>query len=147
MLVGITDGVSGRGAAGRHYVAVAAKSEAHADFAGKRAHCAAGNAEDAHLLHVSAVPKPILLLGKFLRAAPGAQDYANLPFLVQRHGYGIETRISDCFCRGSKRQWHGAGNVLAFTRIHPGQFVKLRNLAGYVYRERRGVKARDAFHS
>ena len=98
-------------------------------------------------LNLTANWRLIRAMDPLLRAAPGAQDYANLPFLVQRHGYGIETRISDCFCRGSKRQWHGAGNVLAFTRIHPGQFVKLRNLAGYVYRERRGVKARDAFHS
>src|SRR5207302_3105538 len=138
VLVGVTDGVSGRGAAGSDYVAVPAKAEAHADFAGKRAHCAAGNAEDTDLLYVSAVPEPILFLGKFLRAAPGTEDHANLPFLVQRHGCGIEASILDCFCRSSKHQRHDARNVLAFTRIHPGQFVKLRNLAGNVYWERRG---------
>ena len=116
----------------RDHVAVAAKSEAHADFAGKRSHGAAGNAEQADLLDVSAMPEPVLLLGKFLRAAARAQNHADLALFFHRHGGGIEAGILDRFGRGGDSQRHYAGDVFAFARVHPGKFVKLRNFAGDV---------------
>ncbi len=76
---------------------VAAKAEPHADFAGDRAHGAARNAEQADLLHVSGMPKPVLFFGELLRAAAGAEDYADFPFLVHRHGGGIQPGVLDGF--------------------------------------------------
>ena len=85
VLVGIANGVGRRRAARRDHVAIAAKSEAHADFAGQRAHGAAGDAEQADLLDVSGVPEPVLLFGKFLSATARAEDHANLALLLHRH--------------------------------------------------------------
>ena len=103
VLVGVADGIGRRSAARGHHVAVAAKAEAHADFAGDRAHGAAGDAEQADLLDVSAVPEPVLLFGKFLRAAAGAENHADLALFVHRHGGGIEARVLDGFGRGGHR--------------------------------------------
>ena len=135
MLVGVTDGVGGRSAARSHHVAVAAKSKTHADFAGQRSHGAAWNAEKADLLDVSAMPEPVLLFGKFLGAAPGPENHANLTLLLHRHGGGIESRVLDGFRGRGHGQRHHAGNVFAFARVHPGQFVKLGNLARDLYRQ------------
>ena len=43
------------------------------------------------------VPEPVLLLGKFLRAAAGAEHDADLALLLHRHSGGIETGITDGF--------------------------------------------------
>ena len=60
---------AGGGAAGGDHMAVAAKSKSHADFAGNRTHRAAGDAEQAYLFDVPAMPQAVLFFGKFLRAA------------------------------------------------------------------------------
>ena len=147
MLVGIADGVGRRSAARRHHVAVAAKSKAHADFAGQRSHSAAGNAEQADLFYVSAVPEAVLLLGKFLRAAAGSQNHADLALLLHRHGGGIEAGILDGFGGCGNGQRHDAGDMLALARVHPRQFVKFGNFAGDMYRQGGRIEARDAFYA
>jgi hypothetical protein len=37
--------------------------------------------------------------------------------------------------------------VFALARVHPGQFVKLRNFAGDVYRQGRRIEAGDTLHT
>ena len=49
--------------------------------------------------------------------------------------------------RGGDRQRYDAGNVLALARIHPGEFVKLWNFAGDVYRQGGRIEARNALHT
>ena len=80
----IAKGIGRRSAAGGDDVAHAAQAEAHADFAGERAHGPAGNAEQAHVFHVAGEPQPHLLLGELLRAAARAQHHADLALLLQR---------------------------------------------------------------
>ena len=147
VLIGVTEGVGGRSASGGDHVAVAAKAEAHADFAGNRAHGSAGNAEQAHLLDVSGMPEPVLFFGEFLGAAAGAEDHADFAFFVHRHGRRVEAGVPDGFAGGGYCQGYDAGHVLALTRIDPGEFVKFGNLAGNVHREVGGIKPRNALHA
>src|SRR5215469_5955140 len=68
VLVCVADRI-GRGSASCcDHVTVAAKTESHANLARNRSHCSTGNAEDADLLHLSAMPQPVLLFGKLLCA-------------------------------------------------------------------------------
>src|SRR5262249_40590895 len=82
MLIGVADRISRRGTACGDYVAVSAKAKAHADFAGDRAHGPAGDTEQAGFLFLSRVPQPVLLFGKFLRAATRAENYSDLTLFL-----------------------------------------------------------------
>ena len=85
VLISVANRVCRRSAARRNHVAVSAESETHADFARDRPHRSAGNAENADLFHVPAMPQPVLLFGKFLRAAARPENHANLAFFLHRH--------------------------------------------------------------
>ena len=56
-------------------------------------------------------------------------------------------RILNRFVCCGNRKRHYARNVLALARIHPGEFIKLRNFAGNVNRQGRRIEAGNAFDS
>src|SRR4029077_4594870 len=143
VLVGVADCFARRGAARGHYVAVAAAAEAHRDFARDRAHGAAGNAEQADLLDVSRVPKPVLLFGKFLRATARSQNHAYLALLVERHRRVVESGIFQSLVGSGHGERHYSRYMLALARVDPGEFIEFRNLSGNVYRQAAGIKTRN----
>jgi hypothetical protein len=143
MLVGVAKGVARRRASGRHHVAVSAKPETHRDFARNRAHGSARNAKQADLLDVSGVPETVLFLGKLLRASTRAENHADLALLREPHRGVVEPRIFERLGRGGDGQRHYAGNVLAFARIDPGEFLEIANLARDFHRQAAGVEATD----
>src|SRR5580658_3937742 len=145
MLVGITKGIGGRSTTGGDHVAVPAKTEAHADLARNRAHSSAWNTEQADLLDVAGMPKPVLFFRELLRAATRPEDYADLAFFLHAHCGWIESGVLDSFARCGNGQGHHPGNMLALAGIDPGEFVELGNLARDVYRKVGRIKARNAF--
>ena len=85
-----------------------------------------------------------MLLGKFLRAAAGAEDDADLALFLERHGDMIERGIFEGFRRRGHRQRNNARYVLAFARVDPSEFVEAGNLPRNVHRQAAGIEARDA---
>ena len=132
---GISNRISGRSAAGGDYVAEAAEAEAHAHFAGERAHGPAGNGEDAYLLDLSLVVKMVLMVGKIISAAAAAQHHADFAFAVEGEAGGINTGIAERLSRGRNGQGYGAGEMLALVRLDPVKLVEILNFAGNFYRK------------
>src|SRR5579872_283102 len=124
-------------------MAVAAEAEAHGDFARQRAHGATRNAEEAHLLDVSGVPKAVLLFGELLGSAAAAEDHADLALFVHGHCFGIEAGVANGFVRSGDGQGNDAGNVLALTRIDPGEFIEFGDFSGNVNWKSGSIEAGD----
>jgi oxygen-independent coproporphyrinogen-3 oxidase len=98
-------------------------------------------------LFLTAVPEPVLLFGKFLRATACSKHDTNLPLLLERKILWPQTGVTESFGRCSQAKRHHPGDMFALSRLDPCQFVELRYFAGDVYRKMSAVKAGDAFHA
>src|SRR5580704_19389553 len=97
MVAGVADRVGGRSTACRNHVAETPEAKAHGHFAGQRADSGGGNHIHAALLLQAGIIEPILLFGKLLTAAAGAQHDADFSQLVAIHPVWFKARIGQRF--------------------------------------------------
>ena len=91
-----------------------------------------------------------MLFAEVHGAAAGAQQHTDFALLFHAHGRQ-RIRIKACglqrFARRGNGHGHGAGDVLAFVRVHPGEFVEIFQFAGNVHRQFLGIEAGDVGHT
>ncbi len=88
-----------------------AEPEAHRDFARQRSDGRRRHHVHGALPPVAGVIEAVLLLGKFVAAAAGADDDADLPQFVASHRGGIDPRRVERFLHGGDRQRRDARHV------------------------------------
>src|SRR5882724_6145093 len=124
-----------------------AEAEADAEVAGKRSHDGGGNAMHAHLTLLVMEEQLVLLLGKFLRAAAGANDDSKAAEFVEREAGRMNAGSSKGFACSRDRERQDARHVSAVFFVHPGEFVEAGNLARDLNVEFAGIETRDAPHA
>src|SRR5919201_717767 len=143
----ISNCVGRRCAAGSHHVAHAAEPEAQADLTRLRTYRATGNAEEADLLRLPAVPQPVLLFREILRATTSTQHDADLPLFLHGHLLNREPGIFEGFCGSRNGHGHYARDVLALFGVNPGEFVKIFHFTCNVHGQMAGIETRDAAYA
>src|SRR5947209_6440748 len=128
-------------------MAGAAQAKTRAEFTGERSHHPGGNTKQAHVAVVLLEEEAVLFFGELLRATTRTDDHAETASSLEGQGSVVDSSRSQSFASSGQSQGKHAAHVLTVALLNPCKLIKIRDLAGNLYRDLRWIKAGDAMHS